>query len=95
MAPPEPLSVGVPPPESLPPAQHSPEESATDFASLISSLGPPRFRSSASKFIKKLEGIPENILLPSLPHRAVISLPERGLVGQFTGLWPSLKSVQQ
>jgi len=43
--------------------------------------------------VKKLENIPETSLPRTLPRRAAISLAERGLVGQFIGLWPSPKSV--
>jgi len=30
-----------------------------------------------------------------LPRRAALALAEKGLIGQFTGLWPSPKIVQK
>jgi len=71
------------------------EENAEAFTSLITKNGDPRNRPLVNKSIKKLESIPEISLPPTLPRRATISLAERGLVGQFTGLWPSPKSMQK
>jgi hypothetical protein len=65
------------------------------FASLIPENITERIRPSASKFIKKLDEIPEVSLPPALPRRAAVALAERGLVGQFTGLWPSPRTVQR
>jgi len=78
-----------------PPSQPRNEENVEAFASLIAENGAPRNRPSVNKFVKKLESIPEISLPPSLPRRAAISLAKRGVVGQFTGLWPSPKSVQK
>lgn len=58
-------------------------------------MGPTKNRPSVTKFVKKLEDIPEISLPPALPRRAALSLAERGLVGQFKGLWPSPKTVQK
>jgi len=71
------------------------EDQAEIFASLISENATSRIKPSASKFVKKLADIPEIPLPPSLPRKAAISLAERGLVGQFTGLWPSPRVVQK
>lgn len=65
------------------------------FASLILENASTRIRPSVTKFVKKLDEIPEVSLPPSLPRKAAIALAERGLVGQFTGLWPSPRSVQK
>lgn len=65
------------------------EENEEAFASLIATNGAPSNMPSINKFVKKPEEIPEISLPPALPRRAAISLAERGLVGQFTGLWLS------
>jgi hypothetical protein len=44
-------------------------------------------------FVKKLDSIPEIELPPDHPMRVAISLSDRGLVGQFMGLWPSARTT--
>lgn len=92
MEPPDPPEDGDTPPKKLISEQ---DENADAFASLIYAIGPSRNKPLISKFVKKLEDIPEISLPPSLPCQAALSLSERGLVGQFTGLWPSPRSVQK
>ena len=74
---------------------HQHDDSLASFTSLISSLGPQRTRPATTKFVKKLESIPEISLPPSVPRKATISITEKGLDGQFTGLWLSPKTVQK
>lgn len=83
------------PEDGGPPPDHhkEPEDSANVFASLISATRPPKNRPSVTKFVKILDDIPEISLPSNLPRRAVLSLEERDQVGQFTGLWPSPKSI--
>ena len=45
--------------------------------------------------MKKLDDLQEVTLPPTLPCMAAIALSERSLIGQFIGLWPSLKTVQR
>ena len=45
------------------------------------------------KFIKKLDEIPEIVLPAEQPIKIALALAERGLVGQFMGLWPSAKTT--
>jgi hypothetical protein len=45
------------------------------------------------KFIKKLESIPEIALPEEQPFKIALALAERGLVGQFMGLWSSTRST--
>jgi hypothetical protein len=45
------------------------------------------------KFIKKLEDIPEIALPEERPMQIALALAQRGLVGQFMGLWPSSKTT--
>lgn len=85
------LDNGEPPPDH----QQEPEDIANTFASLIFAMGPPKNRPSITKFVKRLDDISKISLPPTLPRRATLSLAERGLVGQFTGLWPSPKSVHK
>jgi len=79
----------------LTPPPSGTENNEEIFASLYSEATDTRTRPSVSKFIKKLDEIPEVNLPPSLPRKSAITLAERGLVGQFTGLWPSPRSVQK
>jgi len=58
-------------------------------------MGPTKIQSLVIKFVKRLEDILEISLPPALPRKAELSLAERGLVGQFTGLWPSPKTIQK
>lgn len=74
---------------------HKTDEQITIFSSLISENGATRIKPTTTKFVKKLTNILEISLPPSIPWKAAISLVERGLVGQFTGLWPSPKAVQK
>lgn len=75
--------------------QQENEGTAKSFTSLISAMGLAKNRPSVTKFVKRLEDILEISLPPTLPRKAALSLAERGLVGQFNGLWPSPKNVQK
>jgi len=46
------------------------------------------------KFIKKLGSIPTVSLRVEDTCRSALNLTERGLIGQFTGSWPSPKGVE-
>ena len=45
------------------------------------------------KFIKKLDAILEIVLPDKKPINISLALAERGLVGQFMGLWPSTRTT--
>lgn len=79
------------------PPEAPPEEAAQQqaFSARINSLPPQRARPSISKFVKKIEGLQEVSLPPTLPRMAALALAEKGLIGQFKGLWPSPKTVQR
>jgi hypothetical protein len=49
--------------------------------------------STVPKFIKKLESIPEISLPEEQPIKIALALADRGLVGQFMGLWPSVRTT--
>ena len=65
------------------------------FSNLVKSLPPQRPKPAISKFVKKLDVLQEVQLPPTLPHMATLSLAKKGLIGQFTGLWPSPRTVQR
>lgn len=71
------------------------DASSLAFTSLISSFFPPCNRPFVSKFIKKLKDIPEIVLPPSFPRKADILISEKGLVRQFTSLFPSPKTLKK
>jgi len=66
--------------ENAPPPP-DPENHADLFASLIPGNAAAKPHPSISKFIKKLDEIPEVSLPPSLLRKSAITLAERGLVG--------------
>ena len=45
------------------------------------------------KFVKKLDEVPEIALLEEQPIKIALAVAERGLIGQFMGLWPSAKTI--
>ena len=47
----------------------------------------------ASRFVKRVE-IPEVKLSSVASKRKAVALSEKGLIGLFTGLWPSPRSVE-
>jgi hypothetical protein len=49
--------------------------------------------SAPPSFVKKLDAISEIDLSPEHPMKVALSLSERGLVGQFMGLWSSTRST--
>ena len=57
--------------------------------------GPKRPPSvNQQKFVKKKDSIPTVALPEEETCKAALILADRGLIGQFTGLWPSPKSVE-
>lgn len=74
------------------PSSPSPTSAAKAFRSLLASL-PKKKATKAAKFVKRLEDIPEITLPPKGPIKVALSLADRAVVGQFTGLWPSPKST--
>lgn len=63
------------------------------FNSLLASL-PKKKKGEAAKFVKKLEDIPEISLPPDGPIQVALSLADRALVGHFTWLCPSPRSIE-
>lgn len=79
------------------PPEVPPEEVALQhtFSTLVKSMPPHLARPIVSKFVRKLDGLQEVSLPPTLPRMATLALAEKGLIGRFTGLWPSPKIVQR
>ena len=63
------------------------------FKLLLSAPGLKPAAPSIPKFIKKLDVVPEIDLPTDQPIKIALALAERGLVGQFMGLWPSSKTT--
>jgi hypothetical protein len=64
------------------------------FKKLVRSAGPKSKPSLPSKFVKKMEEIPSLELDPEGPCKLALLLTENALIGKFTGLWPSPKTVE-
>jgi hypothetical protein len=75
---------GEPPPPPSP---------STSFRKLVAACSKKSTTAAPPSFVKKLDAIPEIDLPPELPMKVALSLSERGLVGQFMGLWPSTRST--
>jgi hypothetical protein len=63
------------------------------FRKLLTRQGKKSTVVAPPSFVKRLETVPEIVLPPDQPMRVAVSLAERGLVGQFMGLWPSTKTT--
>jgi len=77
------------------PRDPDPPPEVQAFRSMI--VVDPKRPPSASqlKFVRKMASIPSVALLEEETCKAALNLAERGLIGQFTGLWPSPKSVEE
>jgi hypothetical protein len=75
------------------PAPSSTKSIEDAFRRLIHSQGKKTSPPEIPKFIKKLDEIPEIALPEGNPMKIAVALANRGLVGQFMGLWPSTKTT--
>ena len=62
------------------------------FKPLIAACGKRKGSPLGQPFVKKAD-IPSIDLSAERPYRTALNLAERGLIGQFTELWPSSKAV--
>jgi hypothetical protein len=76
---------GEPPPPPSP---------ASSFRRLVEACTKHSTTVEAPSFVKKLQDIPEIDLPPDQPMKIALSLSDRGLIGQFMGLWPSARSTE-
>ena len=63
------------------------------FRRLVAGGGKRKAPPLVPKFIKKLADIAEIALPETTSVKIALALSERGLVGQFMGLWPSAKTT--
>ena len=62
----------------------------TTFQAIVSSLlKEVKSKPTPSHFLKRFENIPTIFLLPMTLHLKALAFLEWGLLGQFSGLWPS------
>ena len=79
------MDLGGVPSLSLPPDLEA-------FKRLIASSG-KRKGGASNKFVKKVD-IPSIEIPIERIYRSTLNIAEQGLIGQFTGLWPSLKAIE-
>lgn len=72
----------------------SPPAEVLAFKAMIEACSKRAPSVAQQKFIKRMEKIPTVALSEEETCKAALNLAERGLIGQFTGLWPSPKSVE-
>jgi hypothetical protein len=70
------------------------EDTLEAFKALVRAVRPKSKPSISSKFVKKLEEIPSMELSPEDPCKLALLLEENALIGKFTGLRPSPKTVE-
>ena len=72
----------------------NPELVEDRFRSIVASLPPPSIAAPPfSRFVKRAD-VPEVKLYSVASKRKAVTLSEKGLIGLFTGLWPSPRSVE-
>jgi hypothetical protein len=81
-------------PETLDPPLPPPPE-VIAFKAMIDSNSKRQPSASQQKFVKRMDSIPSVALPEEETCKAALNLAEKGLIGQFTGLWPSPKSVEE
>lgn len=65
------------------------------FRALVVATDKQPISLSQQNFVKKLDNIPTVSLPVEGACRTTLNLVGRGLIGQFTGLWPSPKAVDE
>jgi hypothetical protein len=75
------------------PISETEEDLLEAFKALVRSAGPSK-PALSTKFVKKMEEIPSLELSPEEPCNIALSLAENSLIGKFTRLWPSPKTVE-
>lgn len=64
------------------------------FKKLVAAAGKRPITGAQLKFVKKIDSISTVVLPAEETCRSALNLTQRGLIGQFTGLWPSPKAVE-
>ena len=70
-----------------------PSNRSEAFERLISNSVNRSSKRELPKFVKRIEDVPVVALPPEETIRVALSLADRALIGQFTGLWPSPKTT--
>jgi len=78
---------GSEPPPPLPP-------DLSVFKNLVEVCSKLPTLATQEKFVKNMDSIPSVALPVEEPCRAALKVVERGLIGQFTGFWPSPKAIE-
>jgi hypothetical protein len=78
--------------EQPPPLTPSVDEAT--FRRLLLAQGKKKEGGGVPNFVKKLDEVPEIDLPPTQPMSFFVSLADRALVRQFTGLWPSPQTTE-
>jgi hypothetical protein len=73
-------------------AQPPPDEEALAFQAMVTT-SVKNSKAQPSCFMKKLEEIPKVKLFPTTSRCKDLALVDRGLISQFTRIWPSPNSV--
>ena len=73
----------------------SPSPKIFAFRSMVEASGKRKPSQVQQTFVKKLDNIPSVDLPVEQPCRTTMNIAERGLIGQFTGLWPSPKAIDE
>ena len=64
------------------------------FRKLIARCDKCKLNETQQKFMKKMDSIPTVALSAKETCRLALNLADRGLIGQFTSLWPSPKATE-
>jgi hypothetical protein len=70
------------------------EDPLEAFKALVRSTGPKSQALLPSKFVKRMKEFPSLELSPEEPCNLALFLAEKALIGKFTGLWPSPKTME-
>ena len=69
-----------------------PPDPGLSFRQLAASGNKRKLSQNQQYFVKKLDNIP-SVALPMDTCQNALNIADRGLIGQFTGLWPSPKTI--
>jgi hypothetical protein len=69
------------------------DSQAAAFQQLVTYKGKSAAKPSISCFVKKLDQTPE-VCLRTVSRYKALTFAEKGLVNQFTGLWPTLRHME-
>ena len=63
------------------------------FTLLVRLLNKAGIKPDSSIFVNKLSEILEVVLPTTITKQKALAMSERGLIGQFIGIWPSTRSM--